>query len=61
MQKLFSIRETASLLGASKSMLYALVDRGELPHLRIGARILFSESGLDEWVKEKMKQGGKDE
>jgi len=60
MQKLLSIMETASLLGVSSSLLYKLTERKEMPNIRIGGRILFSESILDEWVKGKTIQGGKE-
>lgn len=58
MQKLLSVRETAAALRVSGSMVYALANRGVLPSLRIGTRLLFGEETLEKWVNENMKQGG---
>ena len=35
-----TVREAAELVGISRTLAYELIARGELPHLRLGRRIL---------------------
>ena len=51
MEGLLTISEAATLLRISKSNLYALASRRAVPHLRIGARLLFRESDLEQWLR----------
>ena len=50
MEQLLKISEAAEMLRISKSQIYSMVSSQRIPHVRIGARILFKESRLDEWV-----------
>ena len=43
-----TVIEAAKLLGVSRNSLYEAVRRGEVPHLRIGRRILVPRSRLEE-------------
>ena len=43
-----TIAETALVLGLSRNATYAAVERGDLPTVRIGARILVSRARLRE-------------
>jgi len=36
----YSVEEVAEVLGISRAFVYECVNRGEIPHLRIGRRIL---------------------
>lgn len=45
-----SVEEAASLLGISRTLAYELVTRGDLPHLRLGRRILVSRRALEAMV-----------
>lgn len=45
------VPEAASLLGVSRDVVYAAVGRRELPHRRLGRRILFSRSALLAWLE----------
>jgi len=42
-------REAAQLLGVSAAKIKLMVYAKEIPHMRIGSRILFLASVLDEW------------
>lgn len=50
MQTLLTISEAAARLRVSKSMIYLLAERQEIPHFRVGRRILFDESQLEAYL-----------
>lgn len=54
-QPLLSVPEAAKLLSISVRTVYALVERGELPHARVGGQIRFVPSVLEQWLTD----GGK--
>jgi excisionase family DNA binding protein len=46
--------EVAALLRTSRSAIYAMVERGQLPGVvRIGRRVLLREADLVEWLRQK--------
>jgi excisionase family DNA binding protein len=47
---LLSIKDTAAALGISERTVWTLVNEGQLPHLRVGRRLLFSRAALEEWI-----------
>ena len=51
----FTVEEAAGLLGISRGLAYQLVQRGQLPHLRLGHRIVIPRRALEEFL-----DGGKD-
>jgi excisionase family DNA binding protein len=46
------VNEAATYLGISKDLIYILVRKKEIPHFRIGQRILFRKITLDSWIAE---------
>ncbi len=48
---LLRITEAATRLGLSRSMVYELAQRGELPVVRIGRTMRVPSTALDEWVE----------
>ena len=46
----YSITETARVLGISRPTVYRLLERDSFPAFRIGDRTLVSIKGLAEWV-----------
>jgi len=51
MEQLLSVTETAKLLGISKTNLWKLIHKEEIPCIRIGCRSLFTESLLKNWIE----------
>jgi excisionase family DNA binding protein len=47
----YSVEEAAELLGISRAFCYEAVNRGEIPCLRIGRRILIPRSALHKFVE----------
>ena len=43
----FTVEEAASLLGISRSFAYEAIQRGEIPSMRIGKRILVPKAALE--------------
>jgi excisionase family DNA binding protein len=43
-----TVEEAAQLLGISRALGYELVARGELPHVRLGRRIVVPRRALDD-------------
>lgn len=50
-EPLLSVRAAAELLSVSSRTVYALVERGELPAIRVGGQIRFVPSTLEEWLR----------
>ena len=53
-----SVMEAAVLLGVSRNSLYEAVRRGEVPHLRIGRRIVISRRQLENLVDGLVENAG---
>lgn len=54
-----SIDQAAKFTGISKSTLYHMASRKEVPCHRKGKRLIFLESELIQWIKEGKKGGNK--
>ena len=52
MSNLIDIQEASKKLNLKTSTLYKYISSRKIPHVKLGARVLFSEDRLDEWVKE---------
>jgi len=48
---MLSIDELASKFGWTRARVYRLVRTAQIPHAKIGGRICFRESVIDEWIK----------
>lgn len=44
------VKEAAKRLGVSQSKLYQLVSKRKIAHYRVGGKIVFSESDLDDYL-----------
>ena len=49
--ELFTLPEAADTLRISKSYLYKLVERREIPFFKIGRRIIFKPDDLNAWLE----------
>jgi excisionase family DNA binding protein len=49
--------ECAELLGISRSMVYLLVDRGDLPVVRLGKSVRVPIGGLNDVIEQKTAYG----
>ncbi len=47
----YSVDEAADVLGISRAGAYEAVQRGDIPHLRVGRRILIPKSALHRLVE----------
>ena len=48
--KLLTVMEVASILHCSKSGVYQIIKRRDIPRIKIGRRYLFPSDALDEWI-----------
>lgn len=55
MEQIMTIPQVAEYLQISKSKLYLMVRRGEIPHVKIGKNVRVMESDLEEWLMEQRK------
>ena len=53
---LVRVEEAARLLSLSRSMIYELMNRGELPSVRCGAARRIPLAALQAWVKDQAEQ-----
>ena len=61
-KKLFSIKETAAILGVSERSVWAITARknnpqGKLVSCRIGCRVLYSQESIDRFIKQSEGEG----
>jgi excisionase family DNA binding protein len=49
---LLSVKDAAKHLGVSYGLLYEMINRGEVPHVRLGKRILISRENLKNFIEE---------
>lgn len=53
MEKLvYSVQEAAEVLGISKSYMYELARRGEVPALKLGKRLVIPKEKFIKWINE---------
>lgn len=57
MEAIMTIPEVARYLKISKSKIYYLVARREIPHIKIGKNVRIKESDLSKWL-ERHKEAG---
>jgi excisionase family DNA binding protein len=50
---LLSIDEAAKQLSVSARYLWTMQQRGEIPFVRIGRRVLFAVKDLEKWIEER--------
>ena len=51
MEPLLTINATAAFLGISRRQVYTLLERGELPHIRVGERTRFMPADLRDYLE----------
>lgn len=47
---IYTVHEVAAMLELGRNGVYAAVKRGEIPHLRVGRKILFPKPMIDTWL-----------
>ena len=55
MDKIWTVPEVAAYLKMSKSKLYNLIQRDDIPHIKIGKNIRILESDLMEWLEDQKR------
>ena len=53
----YTVREAAELLGLSKNSAYQACLKGEIPHLKIGKRILIPKAQLERLLSGDIQKG----
>ncbi len=51
MQKLLTVQEFHELARIAVSTIYHLAAEHKIPHVRIGARLLFNQADIEEWLR----------
>lgn len=51
--EVLTVDQVAELLGLGRNSVYDAANRGEIPHRRIGRRLLFSRTAVMEWLQGK--------
>ncbi|MDY0404216.1 helix-turn-helix domain-containing protein [Virgibacillus sp. 179-BFC.A HS] len=47
-----TVKEVADLFGVHTDTIYTMVKQKQLPHLKIGNRILFSKQSIELWIED---------
>lgn len=47
-----TVKEVATYLGVHTDTIYAMVKLRQLPHLKVGNRILFTKDSIDLWIED---------
>ena len=53
MDEIMNTEETANYLKISMATLYKMIQRNEIPYVRLGSRILFRKNTIDAFLKSK--------
>lgn len=53
MKALLNIKQAAQLLGVAPATLYEWCATRQIPHMKVGARTLFSSEKLEQWLQER--------
>ena len=49
--EVLNVDQVAELLGLGRNTVYDAANRGEIPHRRVGKRLIFSREAVMEWLK----------
>ena len=61
-EEFINVKRAAQFLGVSASLVYAFVERKQIPHYRMMGRVIrFRRSELDRWLDQFKVHGGIDE
>ena len=47
---LLSVKEAATLLGVGSGLIYEMVRKDEVPHIRLGRLVKIPRQGLEAWI-----------
>jgi len=47
-----TVKDVAAYLRVHTDMIYALVKQKQIPHMRLGSRILFTKESICHWVED---------
>ena len=50
-EKIYTAPQVAEYLQLSKSKIYALIQKGAIPHVRVGRNVRIRQSDLDAWLE----------
>ena len=56
MEELWDIKRVSQYLGIKRSTLYAMIERREIPHYRIGRLARFRQAEIDAWLLTKKRE-----
>lgn len=59
MEKLMTLSQLAEYLQLGKSTVYKMVQKGEIPGIKIANQWRFDKKEIDEWIKKKKISKGK--
>ena len=59
-KKLVTVAEASVLMGISRSLLYSLVMRGEVPSIKIGRARRIPVSVIDEWIAKQLAEAAEE-
>ncbi len=51
----YTVDEVAKMLGISRGLAYEMVNRGELPSIRLGRRVLIPCRAFHRWLEEAVR------
>ena len=51
--EVLNVGQVADLLGVGRNSVYDAANRGQIPHRRVGRRLIFSRAAVMEWLSGK--------
>jgi len=51
-----NVKEVANYLGVHTDTIYTMVKTNQIPHLKLGKRILFTRESIDLWMADQVKK-----
>jgi excisionase family DNA binding protein len=50
---ILNVNELSDQLKISKSMIYQMTSKREIPYVKLGSRVVFETSEIEKWIKSK--------
>ncbi|PTQ56094.1 MAG: hypothetical protein BSOLF_0836 [Candidatus Carbobacillus altaicus] len=50
--RLYDVKEVSEILNVSERTVRRMIERKEIPHIRIRGRVLFREETIDRWLRD---------
>lgn len=55
-KEMFTVKELSNVINIKESTLYSWVSQGNIPHIKLGKKVLFDSDDIEKWMEEHKRQ-----